>query len=141
MAAEAMSSGASRRRDPLARKSRDGWVVVCTVCSSEVSPTSTSVKPGWRRRVSPRCRLPRRRSASISKVRRFAYECERQVGAHKGLSISTPGARYRQRDWPGRAMHVQYVKPDSAERLDHRVRALRTYLVAVTRTAGHDAED
>ena len=70
-----------------------------------------------------------------------ARECERQVGAHKGLSISTPGARYRHRDWLGRAMHVQYVKPDSAERLDHRVRALRTYLVAVTRTAGHDAED
>src|SRR5437867_9593161 len=65
---------------------------------------------------------------------------ERQVRADKRLSITAPRTRHRHYDRGSRAVHVQDVEPDAAERLDHGVRALRSFLVGVPATRGHDTE-
>src|SRR3989454_5246065 len=55
-------------------KSRHGWDVVCTTGARATSPARKSVNPGCRRRFRTRWSAPRRRSASTSNVRCFAYE-------------------------------------------------------------------
>src|SRR5881396_1571502 len=55
-------------------KSRHGWDVVCKTGARATSPARKSVNPGCRRRFSTRWSAPRRRSASTSNVRCFAYE-------------------------------------------------------------------
>src|SRR5438105_13654729 len=55
-------------------KSSHGWDVFCKTGARATSPARKAVQPGCRRRLSTRWSTPRRRSASTSNVRCFAYE-------------------------------------------------------------------